>query len=111
MTDAINYNELMKRAHNAAEEIMEHAESTDDARDMVHDYCEWDWTIYNGKAMELCCNVPAYLFNDAEGTVMDSGMVDATTGLYEHATLIAYWIIHEAIAEQLEGLILKAEDE
>jgi len=109
MTDAINYNELMKRARNAAEEIMEHAECADDARDMVHEYCEWDWAIYNGKAMELCCNVPAYLMDEAQGMVEDSGTVDATTGLYEHAAMLAYWIIHTAIVEHLEGMIEERE--
>jgi len=109
MTDAINYKELMKRAHNAAEDIMEHAECPEQARDMVHDYCDWDWAIYYGKAMELCCNVPSGVLYSAEDLAQESGTVSAEAGLYERAGMIAYWIIHEAIAGQLEALIEQTE--
>ena len=105
MSDLINYSELMKRAENVAVEIMEHAETLDDAIDRVVESCDWDWTIYNGMAMELCANVPNDLLSEAEEMVNDTGGISEHVGLYEHASLVAYWIVWGAVSRCVERLI------
>ena len=105
MSDVINYSELMKRAENVAAEIMEDAETLDDAMDRVVESCDWDWTIYNGMAMELCANVPNDLLSEAEEMVQDCGSVTSATGLSEHATMVAYWIVWGAVSRCVERLI------
>ena len=119
MTDAINYNELMKRARNAAEEIIEHVNAMllggngpdciEYAQDIIAEHCDWDWTIYYGMAMELCCNVPSDILQNAEEMVKDHGTVTAETDLYSHATMVAYWIVYGAIEQSLEAMIEQQE--
>ena len=105
MSDVINYSELMKRAESVAAEIMEHAETLDDAIDQVSESCDWDWTIYSGQAMDLCNNVPNDLLIEAEEMVQDCGSVTSATGLSEHATMVAYWIVWGAVSRCVERLI------
>ena len=109
MTDAINYNELTRRAADVAAELLENADSADRARDLVAESCEWDWVIYYGMAMELCINVPNDVLNAAEDVVADLGMVTESTDLYGHACLVAYWIAHNAVSASLERMIEERE--
>jgi len=105
MTDAIHYNELIRRAADVAGELLENTDSADNARDLVAESCEWDWVIYYSKAMDLCTNVPSDILDDAESMVADCCMVNEKTDLYSHACAVAFWIVHNAVSEQLEQLI------
>jgi len=105
MTDAIHYNELMRRAADVAGELLENTDSPDRARDLIAESSEWDWVIYYSKAMDLCNNVPSDILDDAESMVADCCTIDEKTDLYSHACAVAFWIVHNAVSEQLEQLI------
>jgi hypothetical protein len=104
MTDTINYSNLMERAERDARELLESADDWDTALDLVHDFCEWDWVIYSGKALDLCAAVPNDVLDNAEDVVSDCGYIGAETTLCEHASAVAYWIIRNAIMEQVTEL-------
>jgi len=103
MTD-INYLNLMERANDDARELLESAHNWDNALDLIHERCDWDWVIYSGKAMDLCAAVPNSVLNDAEEAVIDCGIMSSDTTLHEHASAVAYWIVHNAIMEAVTGL-------
>jgi len=103
MTD-INYANLMKRAEDAARECMESSDSIDGAFDLAAEYCDWNWVIYYGMAMELCQSVPGEVLNNAEFMASDCAMVNIDTTLYEHAAAVAFCIVHNAVFSSLEYL-------
>jgi len=104
MTDTINYANLMERAKDDALELLESAHNWDNALDLIHERCDWDWVIYSGKALDLCASVPNDVLANAEDVVIDCGMIDSETTLCQHASAVAYWIIHNAIMEQVTEL-------
>ena len=110
MSDAIHYNELIRRAADVAAELLEDSDSADRARDLVAESCEWDWVIYYGKAMDLCTNVPSDILDNAESMVADCCMVNENTDLYSHACAVAFWIVHNAVSAQLDQLINETEE-
>jgi len=109
MTDAINYNELMKRADSVAAELLDNAETLDDAREGLYESCDWDWVIYYGMAMELCTNVPSDVLSDAEEMVADMDLITNDISLFGHAHTVAYWIVHNAVNASLERMIEERE--
>ena len=101
----INYVNLMERAKNDARELLESADDWDTALDLIHERSrDWDWVIYPGKAMDLCAAVPNDVLDNAEDEVNDCGLINAETNLYEHASAVAYWIVHNAIMEAITEL-------
>jgi len=100
----INYANLMKRAEDAARELLESADDWDTALDLIHEFSEWDWVIYSGMAMDLCAAVDNDILGNAEDAVNDCGIIDSETNLYEHASAVAYWIVRNAIMEQVTEL-------
>jgi len=110
MSDAIHYNELMRRAADVAGELLENTDSADRARDLIAESSEWDWVIYYSKAMDLCTNVPSDILDDAESMVADCCMVNENTDLYSHACAVAFWIVHNAVSAQLDQLINETEE-
>ena len=117
MTD-ITYNKIKTRAANMARELLpafptkntlddwqsfqDEMESFDiyDAAHIEAD--SWDVTIYHYKAMQLCTDSPTSVLHAAESQVIDQGA--EWTGLYESASIIAYWIIQAELVEAMESL-------
>jgi len=65
----------------------------------------WDWVIYYGMAMQLCSVLPSSVVAEAEEKVADYpdiGEVFRQGGLSGVASLIAYWICHEAVQCAIE---------
>ena len=110
MSDAIHYNELIRRAADVAGELLENTDSADRARDLVAESCEWDWVIYYGKAMDLCTNVPSDILDNAESMVEECRMLNEKPDLYGHACAVAFWIVHNAVSAQLDQLINETEE-
>ena len=117
MTD-ITYNNIKTRASDMARELLpalpklsttgaweayaEDLESFDiyEAAHMEAD--SWDVVIYHYKAMALCNDVPTSVLHEAEAQWEDSG--DGTTsGLYELASTLAYWIVQRELADAMES--------
>lgn len=97
----------MKRAEATALEIVEESETMEDAQDRLQDACDWDWAIYCGMAMELCCNVPFDVLNEAEDMVDDVGGVPKHHSLFDHASLVAYWIIWGSVSRCIQDMASK----
>jgi hypothetical protein len=65
----------------------------------------WDWVIYHGQALELCAMLPSSLVSDAESMVSEFGGIQEafeSGGLGGVACLIAYWIIYQAVQDEVE---------
>jgi hypothetical protein len=117
MTD-ITYDKIKTRAATMARELLPAfpTKNTLDAWQAFQDELEsfdiydaahteadsWDVTIYHGKAMALCTDVPTSVLNAAESQVIDQGA--GWIGLYESASIIAYWIIQAELVEAMESL-------
>ena len=77
-----------------------------DISDLAHTEADsWDWTIYHGKAMELCTNVSSMTLEDAEEQAKDCGAFEDVEGLYELACSLAYWIVCGAVQHALNELV------
>jgi hypothetical protein len=65
----------------------------------------WDWVIYHGQALELCAMLPSSLVSDAESMASECGGIQEafeSGGLGGVACLIAYWIIYQAVQDEVE---------
>jgi hypothetical protein len=85
-------------------ESFQQAVEDQDAHEIAHESCEWDWVIYYHRAMELCQAVPSAVLHDAEQEFEDMGGTENMTsvGLYEIASRLAAIIVTREIAEAVE---------
>ena len=91
------------KAQNTYEGWQEYLDSLDDLdlSDMAYSEADsWDWVIYNGKALDLCANVHGSTLSEAESTYLECNQ--EVQGLYEMACGIAYWIVFQAVSDELE---------
>ena len=122
MQDAINESTLRNRAKVSADYLLkevidfdkaktqntyegwqEYLDSLDDLDLSEMAYSEadsWDWVIYNGKALDLCANVYGSTLSEAESNYIECNQ--EVQGLYEMACGIAYWIVFQAVSDELE---------
>lgn len=120
---AISYSNLLKRAKSDAQEYMPDLPKTGtieswqafldavesvDSSDVAHESADsWDWVIYHGKALELCTLLPRSVVDQAESMLLDCGDVEdafKNGGLGGVACLVAYWIIYQAVLDEVEAL-------
>lgn len=116
----ITYFNLMKRANesalgympampaqNTVEAWQAYADEIEalDISDAAHTEADsWDWVIYNGQALQLCCAVPSSVLDQAEDMARDCSDISYLfnhSGLYGIASTCAYWIVYEAVSVQL----------
>ena len=117
----ISYSGLIARAKQDAKEAMpdlpkvntyeawqaflESVEAVDSG-DVAHESADsWDWVIYHGKALELCAVLPSSFVSDAERQALDCGGINeafGSGGLGGVACLVAYWVIYQAVQDEVE---------
>lgn len=117
----ISYSELIKRAKDDALEAMPDLPKTGtleswqafldsvesvEASEVAHNSADsWDWVIYTGQALELCAMLPSSVVDQAESMVIDCGGIGEafeSGGLGGVASLVAYWIIYQAVSEAVD---------
>lgn len=119
----ISYSNLIKRAKSDAQEYMPALPKTGtieswhafldavesiESGDVAHESADsWDWVIYHGKALELCAILPSSLVSEAESMIIECGGLGEAFengGLGGIASLFAYWIIYQAVLDEVETL-------
>jgi len=106
---------LDRRARQAARDLFEDwIEQGEDPEDFpIYDAAHteadsWDWVVYHHHAQSLCDDVWSEDLRAAEDQVMDTmgpeGIAQAFErgGLGGVASLVAYWIVYQAVASALE---------
>ena len=85
-------------------ESFQQAVEDQDAMEIAHESCEWDWVIYYHRAMELCQAVPSAVLHEAESEFEDMGGTEymPSVGLYEIAFRLAAIIVTREIIEAVE---------
>jgi len=120
---AISYSYLLNRAKSDAQEYMPEFPKTGtieswqtflDAVESIepgeaaHESADsWDWVIYHGKALELCAVLPRSVVGEAESMMLECGSVGEAFengGLGGVASLIAYWVVYQAVLDEVEAL-------
>jgi len=119
----ISYSGLIKRAKSDAQEYMPDLPKTGtieswqafldtvesvESGDVAHESADsWDWVIYHGKALELCAMLPRSVVDEAESMMLACGGVEdafKNGGLGGIASLIAYWVVLQAVSDEVETL-------
>lgn len=92
-----------KNTYEAWQAFQESVESVDiyDAAHIEAD--SWDTVIYNFKAMTLCTDVPSSVLHNAESQ-WDDCTDEKPAGLYELASVLAYWIVQTELIDAMESL-------
>jgi hypothetical protein len=113
------YNDVQKRAKESARDLLPELPSVNtyaawqayadelealDVSDAAHTEADsWDTVIYHYKAMTLCSDVPTSVLHEAESQWEDCSD-GKTAGLYELASVLAYWIVYAELIDAMQEL-------
>jgi hypothetical protein len=113
------YNEVQKRAKESARDLFPELPSANtfeawqDFQNQIEDFDiadaahmeadSWDTVIYYYKAMTLCSDVPTSVLHEAESQ-WDDCNDEKPAGLYELASVLAYWIIYAELIDAMQEL-------